>query len=141
VNASVPSTDSTDEWAAEQFRAAGIKNVKLEPWTMPNGWNRGLARGRITSPLDRPIHIESLGWAPSTPPDGVKAEVIEFGDLDPNKIKAQTDKFKGRVVMQSDPLIRFSRVIRGLFEGELLSPHRAALSLTAVLRSPRVPLS
>ena len=25
------------EWAAEQFRAAGIKNVKLEPWTIPNG--------------------------------------------------------------------------------------------------------
>lgn len=87
------------EWAAEQFRAAGIKNVKLEPWSMINVWDRGWARGRITSPLDRPIHIESLGWAPSTPPGGVKAEVIEFGDLDPKKIKAQNDKLKGRAVM------------------------------------------
>lgn len=108
------------EWAAEQFRAAAIKNVKLEPWTIPNGWDRGWARGRITSPLDRPIHIESLGWAPSTPPGGVKAEVIEFGDLDPNKIKAQADKLKGRVVMLdlssvfADGFSGFARLIAAL---------------------------
>src|SRR4030095_11281753 len=71
------------EWAAEQFRAAGIKNVKLEPWTMPNGWDRGAARGLMTSPMDRPIHIESLGWAPSTPSGGVKAEVMMFTDIEP----------------------------------------------------------
>jgi len=87
------------EWAAEQFRAAGIKNVKLEPWTMPNGWDRGSARGRMISPLERRIHIESLGWAPSTPNGGVKAEVLMFADLEPEKIKAQAAKLKGRVVM------------------------------------------
>ncbi|MEK6287640.1 MAG: M20/M25/M40 family metallo-hydrolase [Acidobacteriota bacterium] len=87
------------EWAAEQFRAAGIKNVKLEPWAMPSGWERGWARGRMTKPLDRPLHIQSLGWAPSTPPGGVTAEVIIFSDLDPKKIKAQADKLKGRAVM------------------------------------------
>ena len=108
------------EWAAEQFRAAGIKSVKLEPWTMPNGWDRGWARGRITSPLDRPIHIESLGWAPSTPPGGVKAEVIEVGDLDPNKIKAQAGKLKGRAVMLdlasvfADGFSGFARLITAL---------------------------
>ncbi|MEK6324077.1 MAG: M20/M25/M40 family metallo-hydrolase [Acidobacteriota bacterium] len=94
-----PAYQRSAEWAADQFRAAGIKNVKLEPFTIPNGWERGWARGRMTSPLDRPIHIESLGWAPSTPPGGVKAEVIVFGDLDPRKIKAQADKLKGRAVM------------------------------------------
>jgi carboxypeptidase Q len=108
------------EWAAEQFRAAGIKNVKLEPWTMPNGWDRGWAHGRITSPLERPIHIESLGWAPSTPPGGVKAEVIEFGDLDPDKIKARADKLKGRAVMLNlasvfaDGFSGFARLISAL---------------------------
>jgi hypothetical protein len=84
---------------ADQFRAAGVKNVKLEPWTIPNGWDRGWARGRLTSPMDRPIHIESLGWAPSTPPGGVKGDVIMFSDLAPEKIKAQAGKLKGRAVM------------------------------------------
>jgi hypothetical protein len=58
------------EWAAEEFRAMGIKNVKLEPFTIPSGWERGSAHGRMVSPMDRVIHIESLGWAPSTPAGG-----------------------------------------------------------------------
>jgi carboxypeptidase Q len=108
------------EWAAEQFRAAGIKNVKLEPWTMPNGWDRGSARGRMTSPLDRPIHIESLGWAPSTPSGGVKAEVTMFSDIEPEKIRAQAGKLKGRVVMLdlasifSDGFGAFAKLIAAL---------------------------
>ena len=59
-----PAYRRSAEWAANQFREAGIKNVKLEPWTIPNGWDRGWAKGRIISPLERPLHIESLGWAP-----------------------------------------------------------------------------
>ena len=86
-------------WAAQQFRECGIKDVKLEPWTMPNGWDRGWAHGRMISPMDRPIHIESLGWAPSTPPGGVKGEVISFSELAAEKIRAQADKLKGRPVM------------------------------------------
>lgn len=87
------------QWGAQQFRASGIKDVKLEPWTIPNGWDRGWAHGRMISPMDRPIHIESLGWAPSTPPGGVKGEVIMFSELAPERIKAQEDKLKGRPVM------------------------------------------
>ena len=94
-----PAYQRSAEWAAEQFRAAGLKNVKLEPFTVSNGWDRGSARGRMISPMDRPIHIQSLGWAPSTPPGGVKAEVIMFSELAPEKIKAQAGKLKGRAVM------------------------------------------
>src|SRR5262249_50738211 len=36
-----PSYNRSAEWAAEQFRGMGIKNVKLEPFTIPNGWERG----------------------------------------------------------------------------------------------------
>jgi carboxypeptidase Q len=87
------------EWAAEEFRAMGIKNVKLEPFTISNGWERGRAGGRMISPMDRVIHVESLGWAPSTPAGGVKGEVMLTGNVDPEKIKAQADKIKGRIIM------------------------------------------
>jgi len=87
------------EWAVNQFRAAGIKNVKLEPWTIASGWDRGWAKGRIVSPIDRPLHVESLGWAPSTPAGGVKGEVVSFGDIAPEKIRAQADKLKARVLL------------------------------------------
>ena len=100
------------EWAADQFRSAGIKSVRLEPFTMPNGWDRGWARGRLISPLDRPLHIESLGWAPSTPPSGVKGEVVAVSEFGPEQIRAQADKIKGKVLMPD-----LAALFAGGFEG------------------------
>ncbi|HZG53853.1 MAG TPA: hypothetical protein VEZ40_17245, partial [Pyrinomonadaceae bacterium] len=51
-------------WAAEQFRAAGIKDVRLEPFQLESTWTRGRAQARMTAPLERPLHLESLGWSP-----------------------------------------------------------------------------
>jgi carboxypeptidase Q len=86
------------EWAAEQFRAAGIKNVKLEPFRIEHGWERGWGHGRIVSPLARLLHVESLGWTPSTPPGGVKGEIIRVDDISSSAVKAQADKIRNRIV-------------------------------------------
>src|SRR5437868_6247369 len=94
-----PAYNRSAEWAAEQFRAMGIKNVKLEPFTLPNGWERGYAHGRILAPVERHLFIESLGWAPSTPAGGVRGEIVKIGDIDSDKIKAQAERLKGRIVM------------------------------------------
>ena len=91
--------DRAAEWAAAQFRAAGIKSVRLEPFAVDHGWERGPARGRMISPLNRPLHIESLGWTVSTPPAAVRGEVIWISDISSEKIKAQTDRIKNRIVM------------------------------------------
>src|SRR5437588_11627436 len=47
------------EWAAEQFRSYGIKDVKLEPFTMANGWERGPARASMVAPFQHPLHLEA----------------------------------------------------------------------------------
>ena len=94
-----PAYNHSAEWAAAQFRAMGIKNVKLEPFTIPNAWERGYARGRILAPVERHLFIESLGWAPSTPAGGVRGELIKVSDIDQDKIKAQAGQLKGRIVM------------------------------------------
>lgn len=94
-----PAYQRSAEWAAGQFRAMGIKNVRLEPFTIPSGWDRGYARGRMLAPMERHLHVESLGWAPSTPAGGVKGEIVTVGDLAPEKIKSQSDKIKGRIIM------------------------------------------
>lgn len=94
-----PAYKRSAEWAAEQFRAMGIQNVKLEPFTIPNGWERGYARGHILAPVERHLFIESLGWAPSTPTGGVRGELVKVSDIDGDRIKAQADRFKGHIVM------------------------------------------
>lgn len=94
-----PAHERAARWAAEQFRAAGIKDVRLEEWTLENGWQRGEARGRLLAPVERVLHVESLGWSPSTPAGGVRGDVVVVGDVTPAGIKSRAAEIKGRVVM------------------------------------------
>jgi hypothetical protein len=94
-----PAFEASARWAAEQFRAAGIKDVRLEEWPVESAWQRGEARGRILAPVERRLYVESLGWSPSTPPGGVRGEVVVVGDVSPEGIRAQAAQVKGRVVM------------------------------------------
>src|SRR5207248_1806392 len=94
-----PAYNRAVDWAVAKFRSYGIQNVKTEPFMIPNGWDRGPASGKILSPVSRPLHIESLGWAPSTPPGGVKGEVIVIDDISPGAIKAKASQIKGKIVM------------------------------------------
>ena len=67
-----PAYVRSTEWAAAKFRSYGIENVRLEPFTIAAGWQRGTASGAMLSPLARPLYVASLGWAPSTPAGGVE---------------------------------------------------------------------
>jgi hypothetical protein len=91
--------DRSAEWAAEQFRAAGIKDVRLEPFQLESTWTRGQARARMTAPLERTLHLESLGWSPSTPAGGVRGEIYLLPDLSRDFIKREAGKIKGRIVL------------------------------------------
>ncbi|MBZ5682938.1 MAG: M20/M25/M40 family metallo-hydrolase [Acidobacteriia bacterium] len=94
-----PAYNRAAEWAAARFRSYGIQNVRLEPFTMPSGWQRGTAHGEMLAPTARPLHVESLGWAPSTPAGGVKGEVILIDDVSADSIKSKADKLKGKIVI------------------------------------------
>ena len=50
-----PSYVSATEWAAAKFRSYGVQNVRLDPFTIPAGWERGSASGRMVTPLARPL--------------------------------------------------------------------------------------
>src|SRR5215475_8660866 len=93
-----PAYNRAAEWAAAKFSSYGIQNVRLEPFTIPHGWVRGTAQGQLLSPLPRQLHLESLGWAPSTPPGGIKGGAIIIDSVSPDSIKAQASKINGKIV-------------------------------------------
>ena len=93
-----PAYNRAADWAASQFRSYGIQNVKLEPFTMESGWLRGSARGAILTPVPRTLHVESLGWSPSTPAGGVSGEVLIVDDVAPDAVKAAAQKASGKIV-------------------------------------------
>jgi carboxypeptidase Q len=95
-----PAYERSAEWAAGQFRAAGLKDVRLEEWQMDSTWQRGAGgSGRILAPVERRLNVESLGWSPSTPAGGVRGEVVFVGDITREGIRSQAAQIKGRVVM------------------------------------------
>ena len=118
-----PGYERSAEWAAAEFRAMGIADVKLEPFTIDNGWLRGDARGRILAPVERTLHVASLGWSPSTPAGGVRGDIIVVGDVSPQSLKAKAKEFKGRVVMLDVQSI-FARGVWSAF-GQLMASQQS----------------
>ena len=100
-----PAYERSAEWAAAQFRAAGLKDVRLEAWDIESGWQRGEARGRIVAPFERRLYVESLGWSPATPAGGVRGDVVFVSDVTPAGIRARAADIKGRVVLLNIPKI------------------------------------
>ena len=87
------------EWAAAQFRSAGIQDVKFERITLPNGWQRGWAESYMYAPVQRKLHLETVSWTPSTPPGGVKGEVVVISDISEPALRAQASAIKDRIVL------------------------------------------
>jgi carboxypeptidase Q len=90
---------SATEWAAAKFRSYGIENVHLDPFTIPAGWERGSASGRMVAPLSRPMYVASLAWSPSTPSGGAQGPVAAISDIAPEKLQAVADQLQGKIVL------------------------------------------
>jgi hypothetical protein len=93
-----PAYQRSAEWAAAKFRSYGIQDVRLEPFTIPAGWQRVSASGTMVSPISRQLAIASLGWSPSTPGGGVKGPVALISDVSPEKLK-NADQLRGKILL------------------------------------------
>jgi hypothetical protein len=91
-------------WAAERFRAIGLARVAREPFTIDRGWERVSARARMVAPVERALHVASLGWMPSTPEAGIDAEVVAIDSFSPRQLTdaAARRSLQGRVVLLPD---------------------------------------
>jgi hypothetical protein len=94
-----PAYERAAQWAAAKFREAGLRNVRFEAFTMPNGWQRGSARAQIVAPAVRPLRILSVGWGPSTPSGGVRGDLILISDVSPSALRSQSAQLKNRIVL------------------------------------------
>lgn len=94
-----PAYVRSTEWAVAKFRSYGIENVKLDPFTIPAGWQRGTATGAMLSPLSRPLNVASLGWGPSTPAGGVQGSVVVVADVSPEALKSREGELRGKIVL------------------------------------------
>jgi len=95
--------ERANNWTADVMKKYGLENVKLEPWEMPYGWERGTASLKVVEP-DTQVRcvVAAWGWTP-----GTKGKVT--GPVVVLKVttKADLDKYKGKlknaIVMTSEP--------------------------------------
>lgn len=90
--------DRAAAWAVGRFREGGLGTVALERFAIGRGWQRESARARVVAPVEKTLHVASLGWMPSTPDGGVEAEVVIVRDLRAEKIAEQAS-LNGRIAL------------------------------------------
>lgn len=85
--------ERANEWAAGKMKEYGLENVRLEPWEIPVGWERGKVSMTIVDPDTRVRCLAAaVGWTP-----GMKGKVVgEVVLLHANR-KADLEKYKGKL--------------------------------------------
>ena len=92
-----------NEWAAGKMREYGLSNVHQEAWSIPVGWERGTATGRIIEPDNgRSLSLASLGWSPGTK-GKIEADIVVVNAKNTAELAEYKGKLKGAVVLLGAP--------------------------------------
>lgn len=81
-----------NDWTLRKFQQYGLANAHLEAFTIPTGWSRGTAAGKVLSPNTLPLTLVSAAWSPGT--EGrVEGEVL-YVDA---QTEADFEKYRGKL--------------------------------------------
>ena len=87
-------------WAIEKMKAMGLENVHTESWQLFRGWARISAEAELLSPVRRRLMIDSMGWAGSTPQNGVEAEVVPVNAYQlADEVTKNAATWRGRILL------------------------------------------
>ena len=94
-----PAEEEAGHWALKKMRAAGLENVRLEPWQLAHGWKRVYARANFTYPGIQSLTVAAAGWTGSTERGGSEGAVIGVDrNLFTDKSTGPTDKWAGSIL-------------------------------------------
>ncbi|MEM8770132.1 MAG: M20/M25/M40 family metallo-hydrolase [Pseudomonadota bacterium] len=102
--AASPAEARARDWAVAKLKSLGFKNVRVETFTMPY-WSRISESAEIVSPFPQQLIIAALGQSPSTPADGIEAEVVRYRTL-PELEAAPASEARGKIIFVDEPMAR-----------------------------------
>jgi hypothetical protein len=92
-----------NHWAAEKMKSYGLTNVHLEPYTIPEGWERGSVHARLIDPDNgRSLSIASYAWMPGTK-GKVQGDVVIIKANNVADLAKYKGKIKGAIILQGPP--------------------------------------
>lgn len=69
----------SEQWAAKKFRDAGLDNVRLESFPVPNLWLGEAAEASVVAPVAFPVRVAASPFTPSTK-GTLEGPVIDVGE-------------------------------------------------------------
>jgi len=81
-----------------KFESHGLADVHLEEFEY-TGWSRGTCDFRVLSPYKRPLPAISLVYSPSTPPEGLRGQVVDVGMGTEDTFARRREELGGKIVM------------------------------------------
>ncbi len=115
-------------WAAEQMKADGLENMRLQPAKVPH-WIRGRESAEVLEPVHKPLAMLGLGLSVGTPPEGITAPVVAVKNFDELEALGR-EKVAGKIVLYDVPWQGYGRTVVYRTDG----PSRAAkLGAVAIL--------
>lgn len=94
--------ERANRWAEEKMKSYGLVNVRLEPWEIPVGWERGTATMRLIEPNNRPLLIAAAGWSPGTK-GKVTGPVVVLNARTKEELEKYKGKLKNAIVLRTPP--------------------------------------
>lgn len=92
-----------NEYTAQKMKEYGLVNVKLEPWTIPQGWERGTATCKLLEPnAGRTITVASSAWAPGTK-GKIEGPVVVVQANNREELEKYKGKLKNAIVLRGAP--------------------------------------
>lgn len=71
--------DRAVQWAAKKFREAGLQDVRLEPFTVPNLWLAESSEASVTAAASFPVRVAAAPFTASTK-GTIEASVLDAGE-------------------------------------------------------------
>ena len=65
-------------WAVAKLKALGFRNVRVEPYTLADAWERGVETGEVVAPFPQPLRLTALGRSGATSPQGLTLPIVVF---------------------------------------------------------------
>lgn len=93
-----PGEKQARDFIRQRFADYGLADVHLEDFEY-TGWRRGECSVRVTQPVERKLDAISLVYSPSTPADGLRAEVVDVGIGTEDDFAAVKEEIPGRLVL------------------------------------------
>ncbi len=91
------------DWSVARLKAMGFKNVRIEPYTLQNVWERGAETAEIVGPNAQPLRLAALGNSGATPAAGLTAPVVYFASLN-DLLLAPEGSLRGKIAFVSNSM-------------------------------------